>query len=514
MVPPALKTTLLNDLARVFAWQPDPAHYFPTPATEKLRRGLGQALHGGAPVCVLTGNAGAGKTLLLQICLADMAGHWAHVAQLSYTSMSGSDILRAVAYAFGMAKEAPSGPQPLAWTQSQLSRWAGLQQASLLVLDEAQNLPQDALSPLLALCRVPAGGRPLLQLLLVGRPALLGALAQRESGAEVPAFGVPDFLPRETAAYIGHRLEQLAAAGRPVMSADVVSEIHNRTQGRPGQINLLCKQLLQTAVLMDNDTAIDTATVAAEADELGLQVASPAPVESAPVTAAPVAEPALVAAPVAPVVPAVADAPAAPVATVAPDAHAAADATAGAPAVFLAPAQRSTKAWRVPAAVSLVLAAVGAAVFLQQAGTGPRPPPFAPGAVTVPPAPMAALATPAPALAPALAPTPAPAPALDVEPLPAAQPHAAEPGILSPALSDHARPPVSTKAPAPVEPAPRPASAGKQLAAVRATVDAPDPAAARPKPPVDARCRQLLAQLSLGEPLSAGQQHTLESTCH
>jgi type II secretory pathway predicted ATPase ExeA len=497
MVPPALKTTLLNDLARIFAWQPDPAHYFATPATEKLRHGLGRALQGGAPVCVLTGHAGAGKTLLLQTCLADMAGHWAHMAQLSYTSMSGSDILRAVAYAFGMPKDVPA--QPLAWTRWQLSQWAALQQASLLVIDEAHSLPQDALQPLLALSRFPAKGRPLLQLLLVGDPTLLGVLAEGATSADASAFALPDFLPRESAAYITHRLGQVAAAGRPVLSADVMAEIHARTQGRPGQINLLCKQLLQTAVLMDSEAAIDVTTVAFEADELGLQAASPAPVEPAPVSAVPAAKPAIEAAPTAPAAPTARAAPAAPIARAAP---------AAAPAVVIVPAPARKKAWLLPATLSLLLTAVGAAVLLQQPWTASEPPKLASGVVMVPPRPVAAAGTPAPSPAPAPAPTPS------VATLPPAQAQLIEPAALSAAPPAPAQHTVSTTPDPSIVPAPRPAVAGKQLAAVPASFSAAVQPPARTRPSGDARCTQLLAQLSLGEPLNAGQQHTLKSTCH
>ena len=462
MVSHDLNTTLLDELGRIFDWQPDPALYFPTAATEKLRRQLGGALAKGDGVTVLTGATGAGKTLLLQLSLQDLNARWAHVAQLSYTSMSGAEILRSAAYAFGMPAGHGDTPTPAAWTENRLRYWARRGEASLLVVDEAQNLPLDALAPLLALSKPQEAGGALLQLILVGRPA---ALDQVHNHVQ-PALAMPAFLPHESAAYIADRLRRIAAPGLPALSAAVIAEIHARTHGRPGRINLLCKQLLQNAVLLEEDATIDTAAVKAEADELGFGAADVS--QAAPLSVEPMPAPAALP-DVAPVV--------APINT-----------PTNRPVVPPAPLPRHRKSRVLPAALLLLLAAVGTGLFLLQPAT---PTPAATAAVVRPPA-----APPPPEIEAAPEPAPPVVQAQDESPPnPPQLAHKAEPVQAAQPV-----PPVLRQA----TPAAKPANPAKPVA----TLTPPTPSRN-----ANALCAHLLAQLSLGEPLSAGQQRTLESTC-
>lgn len=480
MVSHDLNTTLLDELGRIFDWQPDPALYFPTAATEKLRQQLGDALAEGNAVSVLTGATGAGKTLLLQLSLQDLSGRWAHVAQLSYTSMSGAEILRSAAYAFGMPAGHGDTPTPAAWTENRLRYWARQGEASLLVVDEAQNLPLDALAPLLALSKPQETGGPLLQLILVGRPAALDLVHHHIK----PALAMPAFQPHESAAYIADRLRQIAAPGLPVLSAAVIAEIHARTHGRPGRINLLCKQLLQNAVLLEEDATIDTAAVKAGADELGFGAADIS--QPAPLSVEPMPAPAALAV-VAPV-------------------HSSKDRPIDRPVVPPAPLPGHRKSRVMPAVALLLLAAIGTGLFLMQPAA---PTPAATAAVVQPP--------PAP-----------PPPKLEVtpEPAPTVVQTQSEPPQNPPALVHTAEP---VQIAQPIRTAPRQATpAGKPEKSAQpakpAKPEAPEkplvvlapptrPAPVTPSRSANALCAHLLAQLSLGEPLSAGQQHTLESTC-
>ena len=520
----ALNLQLLDDVGRTFDWQPDPAQYFPTPATELVRAGLRRSLEAGSGVLVLTGGAGAGKTLLLQVCLQDLAGRWAHLGHLSYTSMNGADILRSVAYAFGM----PSGDQPdhispMAWTENQLRTWTALGEASLLVVDEAQNLPADALQPLLALSQLRHDGRPLLRMVLVGRPPLLELLTSPDLRAWATAIGaqfsLPALKPAESSAYLAARLGNLTEPGRSAFSPQVLAAIHARTQGRPGQINVLCKQLLQMAILSEENVPVDVDGVHAQADELGFhpeasvldvpiasvvsarvmgseapQPAFPAPSDAGLPTVLPALRPAAQPRPLAPAKP-----PTKPLASTP------------------MPTPAGYKHRLLPLLALLLVAGTAAALYLRPSApvrearqpneTTRKPTTAVAAPTTIDPSVSAAKnpepsndpSGPAPSALPATAPLTA-AESMDVVPtvLPAAMPSVA-PAALPADAAITSKPSPRSTPPAPRLPAttPAPAAAGPVLASKNHN-------------PV---CAPLLAQLSLGEPLTKRQQHTLESTC-
>ena len=437
----SLNVDLLTASGRIFDGQPDPSRYFAVPATESVRTGLRQGLEDGRGISVLIGPAGSGKTLLLQAALQDLPPRWAHVAQLAYTSMSGAEILRSMAYAFGMAPGQPAdAPSPIAWTEAQLRHWAARGETSLLVIDEAHNLPIDALRPLLAMSQGPAAEQAPLHLILAGHPALSELLAAPELKAQASAIGqtfvAPPFQAQESAAYITDRLSQLTDASLPAFPQAATAEIHRRAQGLPGHINTLCQQLLHRAILQESSVSITVSMVAALADELGFD-AAPA-VENAP----------------APTV----------------DAHVEAN---------TAPPPRKSRA--VPALMLLALIATAAGVFFYS-----RPaPPNEPASTTKP-------AEVAPALP--VEPSPGKAPETSSLPLAPAQADADADATANANTAADLAPPQTSSPP------PRLTANTKSAATRPAHAASPD-------------CAPLLAQLSLGEPLTVHQKHTLESTC-
>ncbi len=291
-----LNVEALNEVGRIFDWRPDPARYFATTATEQVRLALLTNLANGHGPLVVEGKAGAGKTLLVSTVVQSLPAHWAHVARLSFTVMSALEMASSIAYAFGM----PPGPSvmshqpPLEWIETQLRVWASCDESSLLVVDEAQHLPQDALHLLLALSQQQLHGRPVLRLILVGKPCWPDTLNSTERASTSaacatdigPRFFVPQFTAAESTAYVQHRLSQYAGPRLPDLMPSAFAEIHARTQGNPGRINMLCQQLLHTAILLESTEPIHATAVALEADELLYYAEPHTPVADAATTAA------------------------------------------------------------------------------------------------------------------------------------------------------------------------------------------------------------------------------------
>jgi type II secretory pathway predicted ATPase ExeA len=197
---------------------------------------------------VITGEIGSGKTTLLQTALRSLDDRTA-VSRLVNTILDPRELLEAILLDFGV--DAPPGhgkPHLLHILANFLveQRMAG--RSTLLVVDEAQNLSLAALEELRMLSNLETERSKLIQILLVGQPALRDGLAMPELEQLRQRITVSYHLQPldqvETAAYINHRL-RLAARGRPMeFSQEVTDLIHTYSQGVPRKINVIADAVL------------------------------------------------------------------------------------------------------------------------------------------------------------------------------------------------------------------------------------------------------------------------------
>jgi type II secretory pathway predicted ATPase ExeA len=116
-----------------------------------------------------------------------------------------------------------------------------------LVIDEAQNLDVEALEELRMLSNINADNNQLLQLILLGQPALqeilrlpeLHQFAQRIA----VAFNLKTLNLEETWQYIRHRL-QIAGGDPNLFDTKACAAVYYYTRGTPRLINVLCDTAL------------------------------------------------------------------------------------------------------------------------------------------------------------------------------------------------------------------------------------------------------------------------------
>jgi type II secretory pathway predicted ATPase ExeA len=114
---------------------------------------------------------------------------------------------------------------------------------TLLIVDEAQNLPVNVLEELRLLSNINSEKDLVLQILLVGQPELRATLSQpgmRQLAQRISVdFHLRPLQRLETHAYIRHRLQ--AAGGDPdTFDAEAIEFVHARAAGVPRLINQLC----------------------------------------------------------------------------------------------------------------------------------------------------------------------------------------------------------------------------------------------------------------------------------
>ena len=232
--------------AKPFAMNPDPAFLYPSSQHATALTMLEYAVESQAPFCMLTGEIGSGKTTLLRHFLR-MLGDNVTVGLISNTHERFRSIHPWAISALGIAS---SGDSEVAHYEALVNffvREYAKGRRSLLVVDEAHNLPPHILEELRLLSNVNSEKDLVLQILLVGQPELREKLCRPELMQFAQRVSVDFHLTpldrQETQAYIRHRLE--VAGGAPsLFGTEAIELIHARTRGVPRLLNQLCDYAL------------------------------------------------------------------------------------------------------------------------------------------------------------------------------------------------------------------------------------------------------------------------------
>ncbi|WP_339408870.1 SPOR domain-containing protein [Pseudomonas sp. EA_35y_Pfl2_R5] len=191
---------------------------------------------------VVSGPDGSGKTLLRQALVASTNKQAVQSVVVSAKGASDpASILRQVAQ--GLQVQRPELPAILA----QVGQLALTGQEVYVLVDDAEDLSDAALTSLLSLALGNAEGRP--HVFLFAESQLLSRLENVAAGDE--CFHVIELQPyseEETREYLAQRLEG-AAQGIEVLSDEQVADIHEQSAGWPGLINHAARESLVEAML-------------------------------------------------------------------------------------------------------------------------------------------------------------------------------------------------------------------------------------------------------------------------
>ncbi|MBV8131634.1 MAG: AAA family ATPase [Alphaproteobacteria bacterium] len=234
--------------AQPFQLTPDARFFFESTVHRQAMAYLVYGLHHAEGFIIITGEVGAGKTILVENLLSTIDRSSFITAKIVTTQLAGDDLLHLVAAGFGIAKEGlAKGP-----LLQRISDFALAQHRNgkrvLLIVDEAQNLSFEALEELRMLSNIFFDRTMALQSFLLGQPqfrATLGSPRLEQLRQRVTAaYHLGPLGEGESRAYVEHRLRRADWKGDPHFSEDCFPLIHQRTGGVPRQINTLCSRLL------------------------------------------------------------------------------------------------------------------------------------------------------------------------------------------------------------------------------------------------------------------------------
>ncbi|KKO44936.1 ATPase AAA [Arsukibacterium ikkense] len=233
-----------------FSLTPDTQFYVGLPQHQAALAVLNTALNAGEGFIKVTGEVGTGKTLLCRLLLKQAPPDW-QLAYLPDPSVTPFELRWALAAELGLKYSANiDASQLLQLLQRQLILLAQNGKKIILIIDEAQALPDDTLESLRLLTNLETERRKLLQVVLFGQPELDQRLASQQFRQLRQRISFAYLLPVMSSAqiryYVRQRL-QIAGATPALFNRFALAAISRYSRGIPRLVNLLAHKGLMLA---------------------------------------------------------------------------------------------------------------------------------------------------------------------------------------------------------------------------------------------------------------------------
>ena len=197
---------------------------------------------------VITGEVGAGKTILVDYLFSKLHEENFITGKVVTTQLGADNLLRMVADAFGIESENTDKATVLKKLTSFLIGAHQRNTRPLLIIDEVQNLSKAALEELRMLSNYQLRELPLLQTFLVGQPQFRETMASgglEQLGQRIIAsHHLRPLDAAETQKYIEHRLGHVGWQNDPKVTDAAFALVFAETGGVPRRINLVLDRLL------------------------------------------------------------------------------------------------------------------------------------------------------------------------------------------------------------------------------------------------------------------------------
>jgi len=296
---------------RPFDLAPNPRFLYVTGPQREALSNLRYGLTTPRGLTLLLGEAGTGKTTLVQTVLGELESGKVECVLVSNPTLTRDEFYEYLSKAFHLDADTASSKTRFLFAfrrhLEERHRTGGL---TALILDEAQSVPYDLLEEVRLLSNIETPTAKLLNVVLAGQPELAdrlneSSLRQLKQRISLRCELRPlDFA--ETAAYIAGRIR--IAGGKPadIFSREAVAAIHEASAGVPRTINVVCdntliggfaaqvkpvtRSLVQD-VMRDFDLKGQDAQLLTTPELPPAPPAGPAPAASAPAAPAAAAEP-------------------------------------------------------------------------------------------------------------------------------------------------------------------------------------------------------------------------------
>jgi len=260
--------------ANPFNVNPDPRYLFLTRHTEEALACLTYGIQSRKGFVLLTGEVGTGKTTLINKLLEWLRAQQVPTAFIFNSRMNVPQFLDYMMADFGLPCETRSKSQILMRLYNWLLERYRAGETAVLIVDEAQNLPDEVLEEIRMMTNLETFTEKLLQIVLVGQTELEQRLKhpnlrQLRQRLTLRAKTHP-LTAEETKSYIHQRLRIAGSNGQQIFDPEALSAIHRYSGGIPRVVNLLCEHCLVSA-FVDQHKTVSPGVVDAVARDFDLE---------------------------------------------------------------------------------------------------------------------------------------------------------------------------------------------------------------------------------------------------
>jgi MSHA biogenesis protein MshM len=234
-----------------FGITPDTGFYFDSPSHQEALNVLLVALRSGAGFLKVTGEVGTGKTLLCRRLLNLLDEEFV-TAYIPNPFLTPAALRMALAEELGIQCARNIGQHRLLkLITDKLIEINAAGRRVVLLLDEAQALPDDSLEALRLLTNLETEKDKLLLVVLFGQPELDERLSLprfRQLRQRILfAHRLRPLTGAECTAYVQHRLAIAGGGGRALFDAQAIKDLTRASRGIPRLLNILAHKALMAA---------------------------------------------------------------------------------------------------------------------------------------------------------------------------------------------------------------------------------------------------------------------------
>lgn len=240
----------LKDLP--FRLTPDTGYFFNAGGHQEALNVLLLALRSGEGFIKVTGEVGTGKTLLCRMLLNALPEEQFCTAYIPNPLLTPAALVMALADELELKVARNQGwYRLLKLINEKLVEIVGTGRRVVLILDEAQAMPQESMEALRLLSNLETETQKLLQVVMFGQPELDEALQKKSLRQLRQRIAFSHRLPamdrRAMEAYVAHRFYVAGHRGPLPLAGAAVDALYKASRGVPRLINILCHKALMAA---------------------------------------------------------------------------------------------------------------------------------------------------------------------------------------------------------------------------------------------------------------------------
>lgn len=254
-----------------FSIAPDPRYLYMTAQHREALAHLVYGLNSDGGCILLTGEVGTGKTTICR-CLLEQIPEKVNIALVLNPKISELELLETICDELGI--NYPEHDKTIKTFTDRINQYLiehnALNERTVLIIDEAQNLSSEVLEQLRLLTNLETDQRKLLQIIILGQPELLDMLSRpelRQLAQRITArYHLKPLSREELKAYINHRLA-IAGQNIQLFPEGSLQLLYKLSRGIPRLINVICDRAL-LGCYVENTTGVEPGILKKAAKEV------------------------------------------------------------------------------------------------------------------------------------------------------------------------------------------------------------------------------------------------------